>query len=118
MMPFVEPGNVDPPLAPGAVIMAWLGTIVKSSEEHAAGDALIQILGLTTPPRVLGCVETLPTPGVTGSGGRIDLVFAIDPADVGTAAIRRLRTDDIKWMEDCDATIYDISIRDALFPLP
>lgn len=115
MMPFVEPGSLDPPLAAGAVVMAWLGTIVESSEEQEVEDALIQVLGLTTPPRVLGCVETLPTPGVAGTGGRIDLVFAIDPADVGTAAVRRLQTSDIKWMEDCDATIYDITVRDALF---
>ena len=108
MMPFVAPSGLDPPLARDVVLMAWLGTVVESSEEEAAADALKELLGLKTAPRVLGCVETLPDGSADedGTGGRVDLVFAIAAADGPTAAARRLRTTDVKWLSDLDKALY------------
>lgn len=102
-------------LPAGAVVMAWQGTVVQASERQAAMDALQSILGLTRPPHIFGCVETKPTPGFEeDTGGRVDLLFAIESDDVMVASVKRLATDDIKWFEDLDSSIYDSNVRAAL----
>lgn len=102
-------------LPPGAVVMVWQGTVVETSERQDATEALQSILGLTRPPHVLGCVETLPTPGdEEGTGGRVDLLFAIESDDVMVAAVKRLATDDIKWLADADSSLYAADVRAAL----
>lgn len=93
--------------------MVWTGTVVESHEEAAAADALVTLLNLKNLPRILGCTETLPTPGAPEgtSGGRVDLIFAIDQADAQVAAARRLGFSDLKWACDVDADIYDAEVR-------
>ena len=113
-MPFVAPLD----LARDAVLMTWQGTVVDSSEERDAADFLKDALCLNTAPRVLGCVETLPSLDengrpVKGTGGRVDLVFAIAADDVASAATHRLKTSDLKWMFDYK-DIYDKEILKSL----
>ena len=89
-----------------AILMVWQGTIVEKEEKEDAAKALTEILHLKNVPCILGCVETLPTPGENDTGGRIDLVFAIQSSDAPTAAVHRLRTVDIKWFEDAQKDLY------------
>lgn len=58
-------------------------------------------------------VETLPTPGEPGTGGRVDLFFSIHDDDIYKFAVNRLLYN-IKWWEDVlgngGGDIYDDTI--------
>lgn len=94
---------------PDEVLMVWQGTVVEPSEEKAAADALQDLLNLQKRPQILGCTETLPTPDAPEgtTGGRVDLLFAIDQCDVSRAAVQRVGYSDLKWACDIDSSIYE-----------
>lgn len=97
-------GNMQGP------VMVWQGTLLREDEYEDAAGFLMECLGLETAPEIRGCVTTLPTPGVPGTGGRVDLLFKISENDVGRAAARRLQFGDMKWASDADPALYDCEL--------
>lgn len=87
--------------------MIWQGTVLEEHEYAAAARFLEEVLALKVAPEILGSTTT--------NRGRVDVLFRIAASDVSTAAIRRLRTNDLKWStEDAYLHMYTPEAR-AMF---
>lgn len=97
------------------MLVAWLGCLVQPGELPELQDALRDALGLTCPVAILGCAETLPTPGSEmETGGRVDLFFRVHRKDVARVAIKKLGIEGMRWGMDMDEELYSGGARDAV----
>jgi hypothetical protein len=102
-------GNLDMHIVPTDFIQVcvWPGTVVGEGNKKDFEDWAQEEFGV----RVMYCeeIETLPTPGVEGTGGRNDLFFRVHTEDIGKFAVPRLAIG-IRWWEDVlgngDSVLY------------
>ena len=85
-----------------AVLTVWPGTSVKEEDREALMTFFADEFNIT--PTIVGCVSTLPDRDsqglvVHGTGGRHDLFFFVNMADVPLFAIRRLKFG-MRWWDD------------------
>ena len=80
-------------------MLVWPGTTFTYGDLASFQEMLQEAFGVSMPARVVGTVETRPTPGEPGTGGRVDLCFVLHDDDVAKLVLTRMQFG-IKWLED------------------
>jgi hypothetical protein len=78
-------------------LCVWEGTVVGVDEVNEFEKFFKEDLGVRV--KYSQEIETLPTPNVEGTGGRIDVFFYIHNEDVTKFAVKRLALG-VRWFED------------------
>ena len=88
------------------VLVVWRATLVGMKDIPMFESFLSRELEITG--RYLGEYKTKPTKGVKDTGGRNDVLFAVQGKDIPRFAMTRLQIEGMSWLEDVVVNEKDI----------
>lgn len=96
---------------PDTILEEYTDEKVKEVEDWFKSELAVRI-------KVLEFIKTNPTPGESGTGGRMDMLFAIHNEDTARFAIARIQIG-AKWLDDMYSSgqgyLYPSRVKDYTF---